>query len=103
MVHRFAHNNINADFVAVAPAFAGDKLNSMTDSLGELLMPRLEVSKYETNAAYREFIDRLIEKKYVIGFCVFGGTVETLPVILDGLQTIAKKNALPTLLMACDC
>src|SRR5580765_6812269 len=73
------------------------------DLLGQLIMPRLEIAKFEDDESYRNFITGLIENKYVGGFCVFGGTVESLPIILDELQLLAKKNGLPTLLMSCDC
>jgi len=66
-------------------------------------MPRLEMSKYESEEKYRIYISRLIEQKYVGGFCIFGGTLESVPIILDELQGLAKKTSLPPLLMSCDC
>src|SRR5436305_11118867 len=76
---------------------------NVSEKLGQLIMPRLEISKFETDAAYRNFITGLIEKKYAGGFCIFGGTLESIPIVLDELQTLAKKNELPPLLMSCDC
>jgi len=66
-------------------------------------MPRLEIGRYEADPAYRAFIADLIEKVCVCGFCIFGGSVESLPIILEKLQTIAHKAGLPRLLMSCDC
>ncbi len=66
-------------------------------------MPRLEIGKYETDTNYRVFIDTLIENKFVGGFCIFGGTLENLPIILAELQAKAKNIGSPMLLMSCDC
>ena len=71
--------------------------------LGQLIMPRLEIAKYESDVNYRSFINELIKKKMVVGFCIFGGTIESLPIILEELQTIAMKAGLQELLMSCDC
>lgn len=71
--------------------------------LGQLIMPRLEITNYEADALYRSAIHNLIVQKMAGGFCVFGGTVESLPVILDELQVIAKKTGIPELFMSCDC
>ena len=57
-----------------------------------VIMPRLEVTKYEEEPSYTQFINDLIEGKFIGGFCIFGGTVESLPVILDKLQVLAKKS-----------
>ena len=66
-------------------------------------MPRLEIARYETDPEYRTSINGLIEKKMVVGFCIFGGTLESIPIILEELQAIAKKAGSPELLMSCDC
>ncbi|MDP4229161.1 MAG: glycoside hydrolase family 3 protein [Bacteroidota bacterium] len=71
--------------------------------IGQLFMPRLEVSKYEEDLEYRRSIEDLIGEGMVGGFCVFGGTVESLPIILGELQALAEKSSLPKLLMAADC
>ncbi|MEP7234748.1 MAG: glycoside hydrolase family 3 N-terminal domain-containing protein [Ignavibacteriota bacterium] len=81
------------------------KKNSSTirDNLGSLMMPRLEVGRFETDSDYRNYISSLIERRYVGGFCIFGGTVESLPIILDELQSQARRHDLPPLIMSCDC
>jgi beta-N-acetylhexosaminidase len=71
--------------------------------VGQLIMPRLEIAKYENELSYRSFISDIIRQKKVGGFCVFGGTVENLPIILAELQSIAKDEGIPELLMSCDC
>jgi beta-N-acetylhexosaminidase len=73
------------------------------DVLGQFIMPRLEIQKFEEDDPYRSSIIGLIEKKFVVGFCVFGGTIESLPIILNELQGIAKKSGSLPLLMSCDC
>src|ERR1051326_6672589 len=74
-----------------------------SDVLGQFIMPRLDCTKFETDPAYRVFINNLIEQKYAGGFCIFGGTLESIPIILDELQLLAKKAGLPKLFMSCDC
>jgi beta-N-acetylhexosaminidase len=66
-------------------------------------MPRLEITRYTDDTEYQSFIIGLIEKKMVVGFCIFGGTIESVPIILDELQVVAKKVSSPELLMSCDC
>lgn len=73
------------------------------NTIGEFIMPRLDVSQYNTQEQYRAFIHDLIEKKSVGGFCIFGGTTESVPLILDQIQSEAKKNNLPPLVISCDC
>lgn len=80
-----------------------NKNRNIPEMLGQLIMPRLEIGMYETDVNYRSFINDLIAKKMVVGFCVFGGSIDTLPVILEELQRISKKNLLPELFMSCDC
>jgi beta-N-acetylhexosaminidase len=76
---------------------------NIEDILGAINMPRLEITRYEEEPLYRLSINSLIERKIVGGFCIFGGTIESLPIILDELQQLAKKTGLPDLIMSCDC
>jgi len=55
-----------------------------TDILGQLMMPRLEITKFENDETYRVFIKGLLEKKIVGGFCIFG---ELLKVFQSSLRT----------------
>ena len=77
--------------------------NSETINIGQLIMPRLEIAQYVADDGYRLFINDLIVEKMVVGFCIFGGTLESLPIILENLQAIAKKEGSPELIMSCDC
>ncbi len=75
---------------------------NISELLGQLIMPRLEIAKYESDAEYRSYIDSLIRQKMVVGFCIFGGSIDSLPIILEELQEIAKNAEVPELLMSCD-
>ncbi|MFI5263656.1 MAG: glycoside hydrolase family 3 protein, partial [Candidatus Kapaibacterium sp.] len=66
-------------------------------------MPRLEITRYEQDPQYRSYVSSLIGRRMVGGFCIFGGTIESLPIILSELQELAKQSGLPDLLMSCDC
>ncbi|MFI5264755.1 MAG: glycoside hydrolase family 3 protein, partial [Candidatus Kapaibacterium sp.] len=73
------------------------------DKLGAIFMPRLEITKYEHEPPYRSFLNSLVERRMAGGFCIFGGTVESLPIILAELQELAKRSDLPDILISCDC
>jgi len=77
--------------------------NTIADLLSAIFMPRLEVAKYEQEQQYRSYVNSLIQQRMAGGFCIFGGTIESLPIILAELQELAKKSGLPGLLMSCDC
>src|SRR5689334_9872317 len=90
-------------YLLLFSSFVKDSKENIANLLGRLVMPRLEITKFETDGAYRLFITGLVEKKYAGGFCIFGGTIESIPIILDELQSFAKKAGVPPLLMSCDC
>lgn len=66
-------------------------------------MPRLEVNDFVENSEYRSFILSLVTNKMVGGFCIFGGTLESIPIVLKELQVLASHSQIPPLLFSCDC
>jgi beta-glucosidase-like glycosyl hydrolase len=71
--------------------------------LGECLMPRLQIEDYTTDAAYAATMDRLTAQQMVGGFCVFGGTPETVSEAVTRLQDIRKANGGRALIFSADC
>ncbi len=71
--------------------------------LGELIMPRLEIGRYTDDPEYVSQIHRLIEDHLVGGFCVFGGTIESVVNSIDELQNIALRIGRIPLIFSADC
>jgi beta-N-acetylhexosaminidase len=74
---------------------------SLSELIGEALMPRLQIETYIASAEYRRSTHALIEQHKVGGFCVFGGAPETVRSTLRELQQLViSSHGIPLLFSA---
>ena len=71
--------------------------------LGECIMPRLQIEQFANDEAYAALIMQLVHDHKAGGFCVFGGTPETVVMAIHKLQEeAAHSNGVP-LIFSADC
>lgn len=73
--------------------------NSLSVALSRLIMPRLMLSQYKNDEAYRERIRNSITQNRAVGFCVFDGSTDDARAIIAELRSLTES----TLLFSCDC
>lgn len=70
--------------------------------IGRLIMPRLMIDEFTANQKYRIEIEHLVRVGKAGGFCIFGGTPNTVAETIASLQEIAKEYYELPLLFSCD-
>lgn len=75
---------------------------SVEELVGELFMPRLEVQSFQEDKDYRLHMERLVREHKVGGFCIFGGTIETVCRTIAHLQRLAIASSQVPLLFSAD-
>ncbi len=71
-------------------------------SIGRLIMPRLNVDEFVSIQKYRNEIEHQVRVGKAAGFCIFGGTPQTVVDTTGHLQEIAKEYYQLPLLFSCD-
>jgi beta-N-acetylhexosaminidase len=76
---------------------------SPAEMIGECIMPRLNIEQFETNDAYRACILDLVRNHNAGGFCVFGGSPESVASTITRLQEHAAHSHGTPLFFSADC
>jgi beta-N-acetylhexosaminidase len=70
--------------------------------IGRLLMPRLEIARFESEPEYRDTVMRWACDGLVCGFCVFKGSIESTRTVLAALQSHVANVGRQPLTFSCD-